>query len=77
MGYFHGHANFQEWAEATELKRVCEHCGDEYTPRGPTSKFCYEPECESDRYFDKLWAEGKHPLQLDPEADTDTDFILF
>ena len=75
MGYFHGYAYIQEWAEATELKRCCAHCGGEFIPHGPTSKFCYDPECESDRYYDKLWEKGNHPLQLDP--DVETDFLLF
>lgn len=65
MGYFqHKHKNLKD---ASILKK-CKHCGEEFEMRSGNQKYCHpqdNPECESDRHFQKLWDKGKHPIQLE------------
>ena len=42
------------------------HCGKKYDAYSNAQKYCSQqdnPECESDRYFAKMWDKGTHPLQ--------------
>lgn len=47
-------------------QRKCKHCGELIDIYSNAQKYCSRedsPECNDDRYFSKLWEQGKHPLQ--------------
>ena len=44
----------------------CEHCGEVFDKNSNAQKYCSREdnaECQDDRYYQKLWNSGKHPLQ--------------
>jgi len=69
MGYWNGYTNFAEWAEAVGHTIICQYCGREFYPVSGNQKYChYDPDaddnwCINDRYLQKIWDEGRHPLQ--------------
>lgn len=68
MGYWNGWGNFAEWCWWNDYTRICLHCNNTFMPVSGNQKYCNNennPACESDRYFQKLWNKGKHPLQLE------------
>jgi hypothetical protein len=67
MKYWNGWKNFYEWALMNDYTKKCAHCGNSFTPKNGNQKYCNRednPECQDDRYFQKLWDNNKHPLQL-------------
>jgi len=49
----------------------CLNCGEVYQPTSGNQKYCGRedsPECQDDRYFQKLWDKGRHPLQKEIES---------
>lgn len=68
MGYWNGYRDFNDWAEFNGYTIQCQHCSKEITPNSGNQKYCSDreenPACIDDRYFQKLWDKGEHPLQL-------------
>lgn len=66
MGYWNGWANYEEWFIATQLPKICKYCESEFYPKNGNQRVCNRennPECDDNRYYQKLWNKGKHPLQ--------------
>lgn len=63
MGYFqHKHSSI---ADAGIIKK-CKNCNQEIELRSGNQKYCHRdenPQCDDDRHYQKLWDNGKHPLQ--------------
>ena len=73
MGYWNGYYNFVDWAYHNNYTKKCNHCGTIFIPNSPNQKYCNReenPACYDDRYFQKLWEKGKHPLQIKSGIDT-------
>jgi len=70
MGYWHGYENYADYFGSTHPEMdypKCVHCNTPFLPNSPRQKYCSRednPACDDDRYFEKLWEKGKHPLQL-------------
>ena len=71
-GYWNGWSNFEEWAEINRHTIICKHCSNEIYPTSGNQRYCnreQSPSCDDDRFFDKLWDNGKHPLQVQKEIE--------
>ncbi len=62
-GYWNGWSSFEEWASREDYTKTCKHCELKFFPKSGNQKFCHEGWCMNDRYYEKLWNTGKHPLQ--------------
>ena len=67
MRYWNGYENFEDWANAVQYYKICQHCKSEFIPKSGNQKTCSRennPECDDDKHFKNLWINGKHPLQI-------------